>query len=75
MIRCGRCSGTRVVAAAGSRELRRCPSCDGRGFDDGLTPDERETEAMRDELTRLRTENAAMRDELERWRRGVGGGR
>lgn len=73
---CPRCIGLRTVIAAGSREPRPCPSCDGRGYFDAdramYTEDELRILQL-EALTRdYEREIARLRAEVARLSQGFG---
>jgi DnaJ-class molecular chaperone len=46
-IQCMRCHGEGAIRAAGANHPRKCPSCLGAGWDDGLTEQEREIAGLK----------------------------
>jgi DnaJ-class molecular chaperone len=52
-IQCMRCHGEGAIRAAGNRQPRTCPSCNGWAVDDGLTEQEREVAQLKYRIREL----------------------
>jgi hypothetical protein len=63
---CGLCLGLKKVTSPGGSNIRPCPCCDGRGWDDGLADSEREADEMRGQVALLKAKVADLEAALAR---------